>query len=310
MVVVMAKNEKNQKKVGIVVVTFNRKKMLKECLEALLKQSYKNFEILLIDNASTDGTHEFVENLIDGERVQYFNTGDNLGGAGGFNYGVREALKRDYDYVWLMDDDSIADDPKALEILVEKAQFLKDDFSFLAGLVKWTDGELCVMNLPTIDNVGWRDKYDLYREDIVPIVSSSFVSFFANMKVVRKAGLPIKEFFIYGDDWEYSLRLGKEKQGYLVPGSVITHKMGSNVAAGIEDCAPERIGRCFYDYRNRAFVYRTHGKAKDRLKHHADYFVTFGKILKHHNGKKFKRIRVLTKGYVAGWFFRPKIEKK
>lgn len=306
----MIKNEKEHKKVGIIVVTFNRKKMLKECLGALLKQSYKNFEILLIDNASTDGTHEYVESLIDGKKVQYFNTGDNLGGAGGFNYGVREALKHDYDYVWLMDDDSIADDPKALEILVEKAQFLKDDFSFLAGLVKWTDGELCVMNLPTIDNVGWRDKYERFSQDLVPIVSSSFVSFFANMEVVRKAGLPIKEFFIYGDDWEYSQRLGKEKQGYLVPSSVMTHKMGANANANIVSCAPERIDRCFYDYRNRAFVFRLHGGKKDRLAHHAYYFSLLAQILKNSKGKKFKRIRVLTKGYVAGWFFRPKIEKK
>ena len=304
------RNDTKQKSVGVIVVTYNRKKLLKECLEALLKQSYKNFEILLIDNASTDGTREYVADLIDGKKVQYFNTGANLGGAGGFNFGVCESLKHDYDYLWLMDDDSVADDPKALSILVEKAVFLKDDFSFLAGLVKWTDGSLCAMNFPTIDNIGWRTKYDYYREDLVPIATSTFVSFFANMKLVRKVGLPIKEFFIYGDDWEYSLRLGKEKQGYMVPSSVITHKMASNVAADVADCAPERIGRCFYDYRNRAFVFRTHGQPRDKIKHHFDYCATFGKILTHHNGKKLKRIGALTKGYVAGWFFRPKIEKE
>lgn len=303
-------NEKNQKKVGIIVVTYNRKELLKECLQALLKQSYKNYEILLIDNASTDGTHEYVEKLIDGKKVQYFNTGDNLGGAGGFNYGMREALKHDYDYAWLMDDDSIAEDPKALEILVEKAVYLKDDFSFLAGLVKWTDGNLCVMNLPTIDNTGWRDKFDCFEQDLVPIVSSSFVSFFANMAVVREVGLPVKEFFIYGDDLEYSLRLGKVKQAYLVPTSVMTHKMGSNLSANIATCAPERIDRCYYDHRNRAFVVRTHGGRKDRLSNHAKYFSLLGQIITKAKGKKFKRMRVLTKGYVAGWFFRPKIEKK
>jgi GT2 family glycosyltransferase len=269
-----------QKKVGIIVVTFNRKKLLRECLESLLKQSYKNFEILLIDNASTDGTHEYVEDLIDGKKLQYFNTGANIGGAGGFNYGLREALKRDYDYAWLMDDDSIAEDPKALEILVEKAKFLKDDFSFLAGLVKWTDGDLCVMNIPKLDEQGWHNKYDYYKEGIVPIETSTFVSFFANMKIVKKAGLPIKEFFIYGDDWEYSLRMRKFAQPYMVTDSVMTHKMGINSTANIVDCPVDRIDRCRYDYRNRAYVIRNYGAKKDKLVRKYQYFTFISKFTK------------------------------
>ena len=139
------------KRVGTIVVTFNRKKMLKECIEALLKQSYDNQEILVIDNASTDGTKDYIKKLIDHKKVFYYNTGKNSGGAGGFNYGVREALKHGYDYLWLMDDDSIAEDKDALKILVEKAAYLKDNFSFLAGLVKWTDGSLCTMNVQKLD---------------------------------------------------------------------------------------------------------------------------------------------------------------
>ena len=80
-----------QKHVGTIVVTYNRRNLLKDCIEALLKQNYKKQEILIIDNASTDGTKEYIDNLIDNKKVFYFNTGANLGGAGGFNYGVREA---------------------------------------------------------------------------------------------------------------------------------------------------------------------------------------------------------------------------
>ena len=303
-------NEKNQKKVGVVVVTFNRKKLLKECLQALLKQSYKNYEILLIDNASTDGTHEYIEDLIDGKKLQYFNTGKNLGGAGGFNYGVREAMKKNYDYAWLMDDDSIADDKDALKILVEKAAYLKDDFSFLAGVVKWTDGNLCMMNIPKLDEKGWHNRVDLYKEGLVPIESSTFVSFFANMKIVKKAGLPIKEFFIYGDDWEYSLRMRKYAQPYMVTDSVITHKMGVNVNASIVDCPAERIGRCYYDYRNQAYVIRNFGAKKDKVKRKYLYFAFVWNILRRAKDKRLKRIHTLNKGYIAGMFFRPKIEKK
>ena len=135
-----------QKHVGTIVVTYNRRNLLKDCIEALLKQNYKKQEILIIDNASTDGTKEYIDNLIDNKKVFYFNTGANLGGAGGFNYGVREALKRNYDYVWLMDDDTIAENNNALKSLVGKASYLKDDFSFLSSIAKWTDGKICKMN--------------------------------------------------------------------------------------------------------------------------------------------------------------------
>lgn len=52
------------KKVTAVVVTYNRKTLLKECIESLLAQTYKNLDILVIDNASTDGTEGFVKKSI------------------------------------------------------------------------------------------------------------------------------------------------------------------------------------------------------------------------------------------------------
>ena len=85
------------KSVAAVVVTYNRKQLLKECIEALLAQKAKHLRIFIIDNASTDGTEEYVKGLIDGERVVYLNTGENLGGAGGFCFGIKEAMKSDCD---------------------------------------------------------------------------------------------------------------------------------------------------------------------------------------------------------------------
>ncbi len=95
------------KKVIAVVVTYNRKELLKECIEALINQDYKNCEILIVDNASTDGTKEFIEKYIKDSKIIYKNTGSNLGGAGGFNYGIRKACELGCDFVWVMDDDWI-----------------------------------------------------------------------------------------------------------------------------------------------------------------------------------------------------------
>lgn len=82
-------------KVVAVVVTYNRKKLLEENIKALLEQEDKDFDILIVDNSSTDGTQEMVEKYKT-DKLKYINTGKNLGGAGGFNFGVRQAIKQGY----------------------------------------------------------------------------------------------------------------------------------------------------------------------------------------------------------------------
>ena len=113
----MAKVSK-EKNVAAVIVTYNRKELLKECIEALLKQNYKKCDVLVIDNASTDGTKSYIEELLKNKRVIYKNTGANLGGAGGFNYGMKEAYNLGYEYIWVMDDDCIVHNDSLEELLI------------------------------------------------------------------------------------------------------------------------------------------------------------------------------------------------
>ena len=78
-------------KIAAVVVTFNRKEYLVKNIEALLAQVNAPMDILIIDNASTDGTEETIRHYMDAGQILYENTGENLGGAGGFNFGIRRA---------------------------------------------------------------------------------------------------------------------------------------------------------------------------------------------------------------------------
>ena len=110
------------KKVVAIVVTYNRLEMLKQCIDAIMKQTIR-CDILLVDNCSTDGTREWVNDYLlpIESNVYYINTGENIGGAGGFNYGLKEAIKGDYYYFWIMDDDCVPKED-ALEklLLAEK----------------------------------------------------------------------------------------------------------------------------------------------------------------------------------------------
>ena len=73
-----------------VVVTYNRKESLLKCIEALRHQHGASTDVLVVDNASTDGTAEALASLMESGDVLYRNTGENLGGAGGFNFGMRQ----------------------------------------------------------------------------------------------------------------------------------------------------------------------------------------------------------------------------
>ena len=90
--------------VTAIVVTYNRLPLLKQCLAALRAQTVQGFTVLLVDNASTDGTADYIKTLAMPGLVCR-NPGENLGGAGGFAYGIRAAVELGCEAVWIMDDD-------------------------------------------------------------------------------------------------------------------------------------------------------------------------------------------------------------
>lgn len=293
-------------KILALVVTYNRKKLLEENINALLNQDYSEFDILIVDNASTDGTKEFMENYQNNEKILYENTGANLGGAGGFHYGLKKAVELGYDYCWLMDDDTIPNQD-ALKILIDKSNEIENEFSYLCSYVEWTDGSPCKMNQVLASRDWFKEADKLHKNRMLPASSCTFVSVFINLEITKKVGLPVRQMFIYGDDHEYTKRLSKEKPGYFVFDSVVVHKMGSNQGYQIEDIPEERIARYFYDSRNR--LYRA---KKDELREIVGYFywlfTSFGKILTKSKNKKLYRMWVIIKGFGAGIFFNPKIE--
>ena len=218
-------------KTAAIVVTYNRKELLRRCLDALCAQTEADaLDILVIDNASTDGTFASLEELIEGRRILYFNTGENLGGAGGFHYGIRKAYELGYAFFWLMDDDTIPE-KDALEELLKADRALGGAYGFLSSAAYWKDGSLCSMNIQRRTIL---KKQTDFSSPCVPIVMATFVSFFMKREIAARFGLPIREFFIWSDDLEYSRRISRELPAYLVPGSRVLHAIESNEKVGIE----------------------------------------------------------------------------
>jgi GT2 family glycosyltransferase len=268
-----------------VIVTYNRKNLLIECLEALRKQTKPIQGIYLIDNASTDGTPELllekgyiselppqtlkdpwekefiIQNLTNGEEIKlhYVKMHENTGGAGGFYEGVKRGYERGYDWLWLMDDDTIPTET-ALEKLINKTVILDvDKIGFLCSKVLWIDGTPHIMNIPAVKPLVNGIPFNIYEEKNVLLVeSTSFVSLLIRRDVVKTVGLPIKEFFIWADDVEYTLRITKNGfVGLYINDSIVVHKTKTNYSASqVYDW------RFYYNVRNNLWVYKFYDKKR------------------------------------------------
>ena len=288
--------------VAAVVVTYNRKALLRQCIDCLARQTEQGLDILVVDNASTDGTREMLAPLIKSGDIRYENTGKNLGGAGGFQRGIRLAAQAGYEYVWVMDDDSMPS-PTALEALLRAAGSL-GEFGYLSGKTLWTDGSLCRMNVQR--DLRLRNIVDFSRPAI-PSGAATFVSLLIPTRVVREVGLPIGEFFIWADDLEYTRRISRRHPCYVITDSVTVHCCETNNGGNISTDDPERIGRYRYAYRNEVYLYRREGvRGAMRLLCRTPLHIL--RVLTRSRSRKLDRIRAILGGTLSGLSFRPPIE--
>ncbi len=288
-----------------VVVTYNRKELLNLCIDKLLKQEGASCDVIVVDNASTDGTREMVLRQYDVPEVLYVNTGVNLGGAGGFQYGVKKAALLGYQYVWMMDDDTLPE-KTALYKLFEADHELNGEWGFLSSVAYWTDGSICRMNIQKKNifvHVGEREYHKKYSY----VKMCSFVSLLVKSDVIKEVGLPIGEYFIWTDDYEYTGRISAKYPCYMIPSSRVVHAMKVHTRVNFATDDVSRIDRYQYIYRNDVHCYRRYGCGGWMYIILKDMY-TLVNILLNSNGSRLDRIKVLCKGFRAGLHFKPDIE--
>lgn len=290
--------------VAAVVVTYNRKELLHECIRALLN-SKEACDVIIIDNNSTDGTKKYINDLLSkNDNIKYYKLKENVGGAGGFANGMNIAVMLGYEYVWIMDDDTIVNDDSLGELLT-KAKIVDYNFGFLSSTVNWIDGNPCKMNIQT-EKKSFDNNIELENNGLKPVTAATFVSLLFKSSVVIEEGLPIKEYFIWGDDKEYTTRISNKYNCYNVIDSVVTHKMKSNEGSNIKTDSIERIDRYFYAYRN-DFVTAKRSGFFSILIYIMGFVLNTFRVLFSLGEKKTKRLKVMFKGFFAGIVFNPPI---
>lgn len=307
-------NPKSEK-IAAVVVTFNRKILLGECLDALLNQTHPLDTIIIIDNASTDGTEEFLkQKYLCNSIFDYVRLPENTGGAGGFYEGVKRGHEQGFDWLWLMDDDS---EPKenALEVLVHHLSLNPHILVLRSLAVDKTIGNVSWKQV-TYDESGrkgviFRDNTEVYKMNprIYRILGFSFIGVLIHKRIIDKISYPLKELFIWCDDAEYSYRI--RSAGYelfLHTGSLIYHPSCLQISilglkVGLLRGNPQKL---YYGIRNIIWVYKKYDAKKFWLKKFPiTLFNILYSLIKDEN--RLERMRMYTLGIYHG--FRGKLGK-
>ena len=188
--------------VCLLVVTFNRKALLLECLAGIRAQLRKPDHVLVVDNASTDGTQEAVTAQF--PEFQYLRMEKNTGGAGGFSHGIQTAYDLGYEWIWVMDDD-VEPYPEALETLcsyTHLGQFLHLRRSNPDGEFPWQG----VLDLSGPGIVPFRRDIAFSNGvEWIPVNYGCFEGAFFHRRIVESIGVPDPRFFASGDDMIYGL---------------------------------------------------------------------------------------------------------
>lgn len=292
-----------------VVLTYNRKELLKRCLEAIQLQTTPCDDVIVINNASTDGTLELLEKG-EYEGIHVYTLKKNVGAAGGFNAGFRMGYEHGADHVWMMDDDVIPE-PTALEELLKADALLERKSrkrAYLLSTAYTEEGQ--VTNTPQLcdmrNQAGYPSWPDELQHGLAAVGSATFVSILVPRRTLDDYGLPISSMFIWGEDAEYTLRITRDAPGYLVGKSKVAHiRHGGGTISIVKETNPVRIKYYKNFVRNNIYNAR---KYKTRRRVVSIFFNNFwlaGKMLL--NGQ-FGKAYVISAGVIRGVWFNPEKE--
>jgi GT2 family glycosyltransferase len=199
--------------VAVVVVTFNRADLLVRMLDGLAAQTRLPDAVFVIDNASTDHTQEVLEARREHPELalQITHSPDNVGGAGGFHLGLRQAYAAGFDRIWLVDDDVVpapdclatlmaVDEPCLMSVREDLAGRLVEKAALRFDLAN----PLAIKPKTAMVETTYRSREAM--PDLVALENVAFEGFLLRREVVDAIGLPDPSYFIFYDDVDFALR--------------------------------------------------------------------------------------------------------
>jgi GT2 family glycosyltransferase len=248
--------------IGVLIVTWNRKTDLLDCVRSVLRSDRSDLSIYVVDNASTDGTSEAVASEF--PQVSLIRSEENLGFAGGNNLGLSRMLQDGVDAAFLLNDDAVIaedmlstltdagfDDP-GVGVLAPKILFHSDP-----GMI-WSAGGSVDTRTGIATQRFHLEPDDGRADDPVEIEYAVGCAMLVKTDAIRKAGLMDTDYFMYYEeaDWCRRIRVAGFRILY-VPRSRVRHKVGMN-----RDTSGHAV---YYFARNRLLYLRRGGVSPSRI---------------------------------------------
>jgi GT2 family glycosyltransferase len=239
-------------KVYIVVLNYNGYKDTIECLDSIAKSNYSNYQVIVVDNASTDNSINHLLSWANSQHVSYrlltqkesllaankeknsmiFISSDNNGGfASGNNIAIRYAInKNDFDYIWLLNNDTVIK-VDTLSLLVEYADLHKTEITG-SSLYRYDNKESVQTYGGYIDKLlgNGKDIKELKELDKLEYIVGA--SMLIKKKLIDQIGLLSEDYFLYYEDADYGYRAREHgcKLGVCVD-SIVYHKEGGSTGS-------------------------------------------------------------------------------
>jgi GT2 family glycosyltransferase len=255
-------------KVLLLILTYNRVDKLKKLLKSLINQTCHSFDLLIIDNHSSDKTQEFLSELKITElpfKIYSFRTFTNKGSSDGYNFGFQKAIDIGFDWLYVGDDDAYFDEDVITKFFLVRSKFI--NCNVFCGSVYDSN-----LKLDRTHRRNYKFSFEGFKESEIPLESYSldsleiklfsFVGLFLSYKVISTVGLPNKNYFIWWDDTEYSIRVSKKFSIKLIPEIKFYHDTNKSLKSK---------WKVYYGIRNRLYT----------IKKFLPWWVTLIEELKH-----------------------------
>lgn len=285
-------SDPTEPKVTVVVLNWNNAPDTIACLDSLYRVRYRNMEIVVVDNGSTDESLILLREACPG--IELLETGENLGYAEGNNVGIRHALASQPDYVCVLNNDTEVA-PDFITRLVEEAEtdaaigivgpkmhfFDPPDMVFAAGsLVKWDEGKVEQRGIWQRENVVG-PLYADGPEDVDFIVGCGVLF---RREVLERIGLLDDRYYLNFEDVDICVRA--RRAGYRVrytPHAMLYHKVSATLGQG----SPQNT---YYMTRNALLFFWSNLSGWPRY-------------------RAVSKIVARNIGHIATWYLKPKYRK-
>lgn len=222
---------KSHPKVAIIVLNYNGQAVLKDCLASLFRVNYPNFEVVVVDNGSTDGSLEAARMAF--SRATFIKNEENLGFSAGNNVGIRHALEKMSDYVLLLNNDTEVEKDFLEKLVTEGESFLDvgllSPLIFLGrtGKIWFSGGRIDWLRMKT------SHFFDIPTEKTRKTDFMTGCAMLIKKEVFREIGLLDEDFFLYWEDADFGERAARANfNKVVVRDSQIYHFEKSGEAKG------------------------------------------------------------------------------